>query len=86
MGADHDLDAVTPAELKALIEKSYQLVFDKLPPKIKKTILPDGTQNDHRHRRASGAGKSTLGKMLAKKLGLLYLDTGAMYRGGRSRP
>ena len=33
-----DLDAVTPAELKSLIEKSYQLVFDKLPPKIKKTI------------------------------------------------
>jgi cytidylate kinase len=28
----------------------------------------------------SGAGKSTLGKMLAKSLGLLYLDTGAMYR------
>lgn len=28
----------------------------------------------------SGAGKSTLGKMLATKLGLLYLDTGAMYR------
>jgi cytidylate kinase len=28
----------------------------------------------------SGAGKSTLGKMLAKKLGVLYLDTGAMYR------
>lgn len=28
----------------------------------------------------SGAGKSTLGKMLAQKLGLLYLDTGAMYR------
>jgi cytidylate kinase len=28
----------------------------------------------------SGAGKSTLGKMLAKTLGLLYLDTGAMYR------
>src|SRR5258708_28287978 len=33
-----DLTAVTPAELKSLIEKSYQLVFDKLPPKIKKTI------------------------------------------------
>ena len=32
------LDAVTPAELKTLIEGSYQLVFDKLPPKIKKTI------------------------------------------------
>jgi cytidylate kinase len=29
----------------------------------------------------SGAGKSTLGKMLAKHLNLLYLDTGAMYRG-----
>lgn len=28
----------------------------------------------------SGAGKSTLGKALAKKLGLLYIDTGAMYR------
>ena len=28
----------------------------------------------------SGAGKSTLGRMLAKNLGLLYLDTGAMYR------
>lgn len=28
----------------------------------------------------SGAGKSTLGKMLAKKMNLLYLDTGAMYR------
>jgi len=28
----------------------------------------------------SGAGKSTLGKKLAKKLDLLYLDTGAMYR------
>ena len=28
----------------------------------------------------SGAGKSTLGRMLARKLGLLYLDTGSMYR------
>lgn len=28
----------------------------------------------------SGAGKSTLGKMLAEKLDLLYIDTGAMYR------
>lgn len=28
----------------------------------------------------SGAGKSSLGKMLAKNLNLLYLDTGAMYR------
>ncbi len=30
----------------------------------------------------SGAGKSTLGKMLGKSLGLLYIDTGAMYRAG----
>ncbi len=29
----------------------------------------------------SGAGKSTLAKTIAKKLGILYLDTGAMYRG-----
>ncbi len=28
----------------------------------------------------SGAGKSTLGRMLARSLKLLYLDTGAMYR------
>ena len=28
----------------------------------------------------SGAGKSTIGKMLAAKLGITYLDTGAMYR------
>ena len=28
----------------------------------------------------SGAGKSTLGRMLARKLGLLYIDTGSMYR------
>ena len=28
----------------------------------------------------SGAGKSTLGRLLARTLGLLYLDTGAMYR------
>ena len=33
-----DLDAVTPQELKDLIAESYRLVFDKLPPKIKKTI------------------------------------------------
>ena len=28
----------------------------------------------------SGAGKSTLGRMIARKLSLLYIDTGAMYR------
>lgn len=28
----------------------------------------------------AGAGKSTVAKLLAKKLGLLYIDTGAMYR------
>ena len=28
----------------------------------------------------SGAGKSTLAKELAKKLGYIYTDTGAMYR------
>lgn len=29
----------------------------------------------------AGSGKSTLGRALAKRLGFLYLDTGAMYRG-----
>jgi predicted DNA-binding protein (MmcQ/YjbR family) len=33
-----DLKAVTPSELKALIGESYRLVFDKLAPKVKKTI------------------------------------------------
>jgi predicted DNA-binding protein (MmcQ/YjbR family) len=33
-----DLKAVTPEELKSLIKTSYQLVFDKLPTKAKKTI------------------------------------------------
>ena len=29
----------------------------------------------------SGAGKSTIAKAVAKKLGIDYIDTGAMYRG-----
>ena len=33
-----DLDVVTSFELNDLIKTSYQLVFDKLPPKIKKSI------------------------------------------------
>ena len=28
----------------------------------------------------SGAGKSTMAKLLSEKLGIMYLDTGAMYR------
>ena len=31
-------NAVTPTELRDLIKTSYQLVFAKLPPKIKKSI------------------------------------------------
>ncbi|NLL56816.1 MAG: (d)CMP kinase [Clostridiales bacterium] len=37
-----------------------------------KTIAIDGP---------SGSGKSTLAKLIAKELGIIYLDTGAMYRG-----
>ena len=33
-----DQAAVTPAELKELIEKSYDLVFEKLPTKVKNGI------------------------------------------------
>ena len=33
-----DLDAVTPNELIDLIAQSYRLVFDKLPPKVKKAL------------------------------------------------
>ena len=28
----------------------------------------------------AGAGKSTISKEVAKKLGIIYIDTGAMYR------
>ena len=40
-------------------------------PKKKLTIAIDGP---------SGAGKSTVAKSLAKRLGYVYIDTGAMYR------
>ncbi|MEO7660536.1 MAG: MmcQ/YjbR family DNA-binding protein [Pyrinomonadaceae bacterium] len=33
-----DLDAVGPAELNSVIGKSYDLVFDKLPAKLRKSI------------------------------------------------
>ena len=32
------MNTLDDTELKQLIKQSYQLVFDKLPPKIKKTI------------------------------------------------
>jgi cytidylate kinase len=41
------------------------------PEKKRMTIAIDGP---------SGAGKSTAGKALAKRLGYVYIDTGAMYR------
>lgn len=46
---------------------------EKVSASVKKglTIAIDGP---------SGAGKSTVGKFLAKRLGYLYIDTGAMYR------
>ena len=31
-------DALAESELKDLISKSYQLVFEKLPPKVRKTL------------------------------------------------
>lgn len=45
--------------------------MNKLNKLNKLTIALDGP---------SGAGKSTIAKAVAEKLGLLYLDTGAMYR------
>ena len=41
------------------------------PDLVKLTIAIDGP---------AGAGKSTIARILADKLGILYLDTGAMYR------
>lgn len=34
----HELGSVTPAELKTLIEKSYQLVLEKLPKQLRDSI------------------------------------------------
>ena len=38
---------------------------------MKKTVAIDGP---------AGAGKSTIAKLVAEKLGYIYIDTGAMYR------
>jgi hypothetical protein len=35
---------------------------------------------NHRHRRSIRLRKIDLGRMLARELGLLYIDTGSMYR------
>jgi cytidylate kinase len=56
--------------------KCLQLLFEDVHAKVfdvtsKMIIAIDGP---------SGAGKSTLGRMLARELGLLYIDTGSMYR------
>ena len=34
----------------------------------------------------AGAGKSTIAKLVAKKMNLIYVDTGAMYRVGKTNP
>ena len=33
----------------------------------------------------AGAGKSTVAKMVAEKIGFVYIDTGAMYRAATCR-
>ncbi len=48
-----------------------RLIDNMLLPSHKPIIAIDGP---------AGAGKSTVARMVAKQLGLLYLDTGAMYR------
>ena len=55
---------LTPVNLRVSFRRFWLLTFIMI-------IAIDGP---------SGAGKSTLGKMIAEKLNLLYLDTGAMYR------
>lgn len=51
----------------------FEIGFGKIRSKIMKkfSVAIDGP---------AGAGKSSIAKMLAKKLGCIYIDTGAMYR------
>jgi len=55
----------------ALIAAGRDMEEAKTCNRRKLTIAIDGP---------SGAGKSTVGKSLAKRLGYIYIDTGAMYR------
>lgn len=64
------IPAGVPRKLLLMSDKSKVGNPDK--PKMRKLrIAIDGP---------AGAGKSTVARMLAQKLGYLYLDTGAMYR------
>jgi cytidylate kinase len=45
--------------------------FESVPAIKKRSVAIDGP---------SGAGKSTISRAVAKKLGLIYIDTGALYR------
>lgn len=53
------------------MEPSQRSRAPRLPPNKKFIVTIDGP---------AGAGKSTVAKRLAKMLGYLYMDTGAMYR------
>ena len=52
--------------------------------RVKSLIRPDDrtfpTQTDYCHRGPAGAGKSTIASRLARKLGYVNLESGAMYR------
>ncbi len=51
--------------------KRANILLGNFPMSVPLIIAIDGP---------SGSGKSTLGRMLAHRLGLLYIDTGSMYR------
>jgi len=53
------------------MSEEKEIVMMEAPKRKRLTIAIDGP---------SGAGKSTVGGSLAKRLGYLYIDTGAMYR------
>lgn len=42
--------------------------------------MSDNGKNQYRNRQMASSGKSTVAKILAKKYGFVYTDTGAMYR------
>lgn len=73
MGTSSSVDAfrVEPQGLSTLDQRARFLEVGTLPPDARLIVTIDGP---------AGTGKSSTARQLARRLGLAFLDTGAMYR------